>query len=235
MDNPGSGTKYYMTAEFQKILVAEKYRDQVSVMGGGSKWFEPSMNLLDSAKTMYDYTSAYSLRDGDGQKPSVKERAERLNQGGLDPLPIDIDVLAAALEDPDPENGIFERALITGDPLLAKVAKERGVKVIMPEDFLKQGQEQGLLGKNEVELMKKSTKDHQTKLAKTPRSFDPDRAVESEKRHIMEQRRQRRQQVIRPNELQQVQQAIQVEDDKAEKRERRKAMKLDRGLGDGLG
>ncbi len=232
-DERSGGTQYYMTSEFQDILVAQKFRDKNSILGGGSPDFDRSMHLLGAAKSLYGYQSAFDVsrefNEPDKRDHEVNQRYQRfmgLGRGGS-PKPIDLQVVSAALQDPDPDKGIWERVLITNDPNLKKLVSELGGKTLGVEEFGQRALSEGLIGKPEMDLLKRSTTEQNKKLSKEGSSFDVSRAITQEKQLRLQQRREmRREHVIgRPSveEMSKVSKDIQQ---KQEMRDRRKARKF---------
>lgn len=150
--------EYIYDTSTYDLLLAEKFRNQNSILGGGSQWFMPSMKLFDGMKKMYDDPRpGFRIDDMAG----VGEEGHRQRVGALKRplgnLPhSDIEGIAAALEPPDEERGVPKRVLISNNPQVRELMRQMGGNAVSPEVFARDAERQGLIGKKEKELLEKS-------------------------------------------------------------------------------
>src|SRR3954462_4146198 len=100
--------EYIYDESARELLMAQKFRDQNSVLGGGSKWYMPSMKLFDGLKKMYgDPKPSFRTDDMAGVGEEGFEKRKKALERPLSNLsPSDVNGIAAALEPPNEERGI---------------------------------------------------------------------------------------------------------------------------------
>jgi hypothetical protein len=120
--------EYIYDTSTYDALYAKKQRENVSILGGGSKWTSPSFKLFDGMKKMYGDPKPGSNLDGMvgvGEEGHLR-RVQALT-GPLGSLPhSDIEGIAAALEPPDEKRGVPKRVLISNNPEVRRLMREMG-------------------------------------------------------------------------------------------------------------
>lgn len=231
-------TAYYMTTDVGDILYAKKFREDVSIWGGGSKYTSRSFKLQDAMGKLYQPENAFGLsdkyRDSETHDTDVYQRYKRMDPG-ITPYGINMLVVAAVLEPPNPDQGIDQRVLITEDPDLREIVETLGGKTIGVDEFGKEAKKRGLVGKEELDLLVKSKKEQMKQFDKQDRdSRHKTMAIQAEQgarmevqRQQLEERRRRRGRIrggIMPSqeEIEELQEQISEHDERKEKRKARR-------------